>query len=62
MEGDQLESYFHLRVPASEPLRRSAADADLTIDFLEPLSQDPFKGRCIISAVGIISEEVRQGS
>ena len=44
MEGDQLESYFHLRIPTSEPTRRTAADADLTIDFLEPLSQDPFKG------------------
>ncbi|XP_043202986.1 radial spoke head protein 9 homolog [Amphibalanus amphitrite] len=43
VEGDQLESYFHLRVPASDPMKRTAADADLTIDFLEPLSQDPFK-------------------
>ena len=55
MEGDQLESYFHLRVPASEPLRRTAADADLTIDFLEPISQDPFRGEMVRSCSGTLS-------
>ncbi|XP_037073190.1 radial spoke head protein 9 homolog [Pollicipes pollicipes] len=47
VEGDQLESYLHLRVPTQDPVRRTAADADLTIDFLEPLGQDCFKGSVV---------------